>query len=382
MRRSPPRSRGSALGQEDRLRGLRVSPALAGIGPSSRGSPRSRRSLPRARGDRPLRVPFVSAEFESPPRSRGSAHDRARPGHSREVSPALAGIGPRPVRFATSCPRLPRARGDRPGEDCGDLHSCESPPRSRGSARWRPSSGRRAPVSPALAGIGPNPPAWPHLNGSLPRARGDRPRSGFPLRVLGRSPPRSRGSALHMELEFARPAVSPALAGIGPRARRLRSTVPSLPRARGDRPVHSLDLSRRRWSPPRSRGSAARDRSAGGARGVSPALAGIGPWTPASRPTGSRLPRARGDRPHIATVQGFGQLSPPRSRGSARGRQEAAGPEHVSPALAGIGPAPRTARASRPGLPRARGDRPAKATCGVPLNASPPRSRGSAGRLH
>ena len=173
----------------------------------------------------------------SPPRSRGSAHGAPHARSLLDVSPALAGIGPRPVSGRPRSRSLPRARGDRPRAKAERLLADVSPPRSRGSARRRPAPAARLPVSPALAGIGPPTPACGMGEPGLPRARGDRPVPALLAVARTMSPPRSRGSAPHDREGRARGTVSPALAGIGrsrPRGRGLRGR---LPRARGDRPI-------------------------------------------------------------------------------------------------------------------------------------------------
>ena len=156
------------------------------------------------------------AFWMSPPRSRGSAQGRSPEGHGREVSPALAGIGPerRPSGSSRTC--LPRARGDRPDAARLRLHVFPSPPRSRGSAPRRLRAAWANLVSPALAGIGRCLRCLPWRALCLPRARGDRPLTIAKVELEELSPPRSRGSAAVGREVEASEDVSPALAGIGP----------------------------------------------------------------------------------------------------------------------------------------------------------------------
>src|SRR5690606_30685192 len=92
------------------------------------------------------------------------------------------------------------------------------PPHTRGSTLHllgRPSADT---VSPAYAGIDPRA-AWSSLlRGGFPRIRGDRPqklRRNLRVRVF---PPHTRGSTLRPEARHEPSAVSPAYAGIDRRA--------------------------------------------------------------------------------------------------------------------------------------------------------------------
>src|SRR6266540_2264320 len=312
------------------------------------------------------------------PRSRGSARTQRTTAPEQRGFPALAGIGPSTYGRSGKGRWLPRARGDRPAVSPGSIVTFAASPRSRGSAV----AGGLVPVAaagfPALAGIGRRPErGWSRWT-RLPRARGDRPARGEDEEEGGLASPRSRGSA-HGGLTTRVAADGfPALAGIGRTRAGPSSRRGGLPRARGDRP------SSRRWRPstrtasPRSRGSA----PCGSLRPADdagfPALAGIGPPSPSRRPTCSRLPRARGDRPGGAPLRRAGRRASPRSRGSAPRRAGHPLPPPGFPALAGIGLQGAFSFSITGGLPRARGDRPVKDRGPIPKGTASPRSRGSA----
>ena len=89
---SPPRTRGStfcALLQPPRHS---VSPAHAGIDLVQTSGGQEFRSLPRARGDRPVLGHIAWRKGASPPRTRGSTQMLERTPSLKEVSPAHAGI--------------------------------------------------------------------------------------------------------------------------------------------------------------------------------------------------------------------------------------------------------------------------------------------------
>ncbi len=196
------------------------------------------------------------------------------------------------------------------------------------------------------------------MSQSLPRTRGDRPLHRSRFFVGDASPPHTRGSALAVVRLGGPESVSPAHAGIGPGLASSTSVQNCLPRTRGDRPfLHRIEFSHP-WSPPHTRGSAPDGRVGLGSRRVSPAHAGIGLYVPARLQFMYRLPRTRGDRPFFVLAFRAENRSPPHTRGSAArgdGRAEAAS---VSPAHAGIGLRHGYGRLGGFRLPRTRGDRP------------------------
>ena len=192
---------------------------------------------------------------------------------------------------------LPRARGDRPRTHAQNRQGRWSPPRTRGSTPPRRRKTLTDPVSPAHAGIDPVATCKAVLSVSLPRARGDRPlaKAVFALDLV--SPPRTRGSTFEEEQPITPAMVSPAHAGIDPQPDKAGTKRLRLPRARGDRPVVAVVRVEFPASPPRTRGSTRPLHAVRGASGVSPAHAGIDPKAATTTHSGKSLPRARGDRP-------------------------------------------------------------------------------------
>ena len=128
---------------------------------------------------------------------------------------------------------------------------------------------------------------------------------------------------------------------------------------------------------PRTRGSTRGERLCVRSASGFPAHAGIDPchWTSGKRRRW--LPRARGDRP-LCFNMGLSRLeASPRTRGSTwvvlgRRRRFEGFPAH-----AGIDPPAPGARRRTPGLPRARGDRPATRHVLRAVGEASPRTRGS-----
>ena len=373
----PPRSRGSTLPVRHPVIPAHASPALAGIDPSQNASRRRIESFPRARGDRPGRARHFLRCVGLPPRSRGSTVGRDVGDRRQHASPALAGIDPHEMSGTRPRIGFPRARGDRPVAQLYLEGKDALPPRSRGSTRGAVDVAGELAASPALAGIDPprRDPDEP-LRG-FPRARGDRPQGAGAAMARVQLPPRSRGSTRAQGSGVHAVDASPALAGIDLFKVQTDLQLSRFPRARGDRPRDAAPAPGSVWLPPRSRGSTLDDLHVVLLLKASPALAGIDPHRSTRRPTRTRFPRARGDRPADADRRKLQRLLTPRSRGStpARSRKNLKYP--ASPALAGIDPAGRAAVPPASRFPRARGDRPASGNFAGGYEALPPRSRGS-----
>ena len=173
-----------------------------------------------------------------------------------------------------------------------------------------------------------------------------------------------------------RSLVSPARAGMVPKRTRCVTCRSRLPRARGDGPVQRISGSGCSPSPPRARGWSRPWLDDRVMHVVSPARAGMVPLLLGRLREQGRLPRARGDGPGF----GFGMFaltgSPPRARGWSRLAERGADRVHVSPARAGMVPAPRSTAPRSTSLPRARGDGPGTSSVTVSASTSPPRARG------
>ena len=254
---------------------------------------------------------------------------------------------------------------------------CRSPPRMRGSTPGSPHGLADKAVSPAHAGIDPRARVMRERIEGLPRACGDRPLRGRFQAIQRMSPPRMRGSTCEFAWTTAPVNVSPAHAGIDPGLDTAPAPARSLPRACGDRPVQRWALHGTAPSPPRMRGSTWNNHIVSATDPVSPAHAGIDRWRRTSASIAASLPRACGDRPGAAQVALATAQSPPRMRGSTWGAALLSAPILVSPAHAGIDPWYLRPTACGAGLPRACGDRPHRRRIQGVIQSSPPRMRGS-----
>ena len=216
----------------------------------------------------------------------------------------------------------------------------------------------------------------PTASSRIPRARGDGPAHLDAFARLAGDSPRSRGWTQHHHHRPDPDPGFPALAGMDPPRPSPATRCGGIPRARGDGPRF---VTLRHWcetDSPRSRGwTAVRDRRRQAKEGF-PALAGMDPEidSAANRCTG--IPRARGDGPARRRRRELPRRDSPRSRGwtvPVFSNQTDVG---GFPALAGMDPSMRCSHRTWPGIPRARGDGPGLPPCGQPPPKDSPRSRG------
>ena len=234
-----------------------------------------------------------------PPHTRGSTCGPVEPNHRASVSPAYAGIDPRPGRRARGSGGFPRIRGDRPDAGMTMATKKPFPPHTRGSTR-SPTSRRSSPeVSPAYAGIDRDHGASPWSRVGFPRIRGDRPGPWCITMVPRRFPPHTRGSTPRWGASRSRNSVSPAYAGIDLRRAFDLGRLRGFPRIRGDRPYLPLSVEFHDAFPPHTRGSTFLATEKQREIDVSPAYAGIDRGDAACARAVSGFPRIRGDRPRI-----------------------------------------------------------------------------------
>ena len=217
--------------------GTEVSPAHAGMDPSPPHKDYQRQCLPRARGDGPIFLQLQGGAQRSPPRTRGWTQDDGFGLRPRSVSPAHAGMDPTTTPPLALGGRLPRARGDGPATRPSPWPYSASPPRTRGWTHPGFEGADRRYVSPAHAGMDRSSAIRSRSAASLPRARGDGPTVIDQLRAVIKSPPRTRGWTFQRLGLLPDDGVSPAHAGMDPRRGVRREHARRLPRARGDGPL-------------------------------------------------------------------------------------------------------------------------------------------------
>ena len=205
--------------------------------------------LPRPRGDGPSAGSPRSPIERAPPPTRGWTLSTT--GHFRSPygSPAHAGMDPGVLTDFPTAKRLPRPRGDGPGEPGLVRGIFLAPPPTRG---WTPVARLFEGLglgSPAHAGMDPGwccpgPGRW-----WLPRPRGDGPQIGSMLILTLPAPPPTRGWTPERLPDRDLKLGSPAHAGMDRLASTHVSSRNRLPRPRGDGPFLVRKVGAARMAP-------------------------------------------------------------------------------------------------------------------------------------
>ena len=372
----PPRERGWSPTPRSDHHEHRVSPARAGMVPFRASRPSRCRSFPRASGDGPSRRPRLMLCDVFPPRERGWSLDPAAVIGIRLVSPARAGMVPWQAPSGSQHPCFPRASGDGPLTRPRSAASMTFPPRERGWSLRRGQQHRQLRVSPARAGMVPRPSSALTSPARFPRASGDGPViPAIVTRFLG-FPPRERGWSQANRVSACHVQVSPARAGMVPLHPAGARHVLRFPRASGDGP-HFLKVEPpATMFPPRERGWSPAQSPSSTLLPVSPARAGMVPSACRASAAARSFPRASGDGPVGQILDGGFLGFPPRERGWSRVVVAQRVPVAVSPARAGMVLAAGPAFRLRWCFPRASGDGPwFQARCSRSVRF-PPRERG------
>ena len=277
IEQSPPHPRGWSAPGFRRNGRPRVSPAPAGMVRRSPSANGSSASLPRTRGDGPHDIDVNQQFSRSPPHPRGWSRDRGSEPVSGEVSPAPAGMVRRFRKRAAHGTGLPRTRGDGPDTGAVAGRDAKSPPHPRGWSELPAAIPSRSQVSPAPAGMVRTRATSRRRAERLPRTRGDGPLAPARWWRASASPPHPRGWSVLPGLSAAEAMVSPAPAGMVRRWAGADRFHGSLPRTRGDGPRSRPSAPALTRSPPHPRGWSAGGAAVLCGVWVSPAPAGMVP---------------------------------------------------------------------------------------------------------
>ena len=201
------------------------------------------------------------------------------------------------MRPPVSMARLPRTRGDGPPAKVTATAGAPASPHTRGWTREDAGPRREAAGFPAHAGMDPRRASGSTGAGGLPRTRGDGPSIATMRMPRCTASPHTRGWTLRCSPRGPLGRGFPAHAGMDPRARPAAVTGARLPRTRGDGPRLPGRRDHRREASPHTRGWTRHHLVAVHVHLGFPAHAGMDPAGSAETPSGSRLPRTRGDGP-------------------------------------------------------------------------------------
>ena len=317
--------------------------------------------FPRRRGDGPRTWKGRKCASWFPPQARGWTVCRRALGDEEGVSPAGAGMDPSRAGSSADLLRFPRRRGDGPRAQGHRRAGQEFPPQARGWTTPSCGAGPRPPVSPAGAGMDPRPNPPAPSGRCFPRRRGDGPVPRSSRRPRSMFPPQARGWTGGDCFPGIGGVVSPAGAGMDRRCSDRPRRSRRFPRRRGDGPVAVPVDQEVGEFPPQARGWTSAAPGSAVVASVSPAGAGMDPPPAAPAPAAERFPRRRGDGPYPTTVNITAGRFPPQARGWTLAHREPEPARIVSPAGAGMDLRPLVEDAVRKGFPRRRGDGPGQA---------------------
>ena len=372
----PPQARGCTVELLSLLAATRVSPAGAGMHRRWRESSHGYCGFPRRRGDAPSRGLLESLGRPFPPQARGCTSWPRWWRGCVAVSPAGAGMHPGPTTRASRSRRFPRRRGDAPRRPRPPGPARTFPPQARGCTPASQGLGGRLGVSPAGAGMHLPRGRRRERGCCFPRRRGDAPyRRAAAIDAL-RFPPQARGCTPETGRGVRSPEVSPAGAGMHPRAAGSTGARRCFPRRRGDAPRPAAVSRRSRSFPPQARGCTLHRQGQRTQRHVSPAGAGMHPTRATIPPVSSCFPRRRGDAPHTRARREQWWRFPPQARGCTEAHTEALPAPKVSPAGAGMHRVQPFGSRTGGRFPRRRGDAPRHRHHILVVAEFPPQARG------
>ena len=186
--------------------------------PLHSSSPSTPVRLPRTRGDGPGEIVKALRDVKASPHTRGWTRVDGECRPARRGFPAHAGMDPTSTSRSGSRRRLPRTRGDGPRATSTCTRTPPASPHTRG---WTPHRSPRRLSSrgfPAHAGMDPYRHAARTGSSGLPRTRGDGPGPRPGCTSASRASPHTRGWTPHQCQAACAIIGFPAHAGMDPRA--------------------------------------------------------------------------------------------------------------------------------------------------------------------
>ena len=171
-----------------------------------------------------------------------------------------------------------------------------SPPRGRGKVDIDLFGFLCRGITPAWAGKR----SWKHdhvrKHGDHPRVGGEKQLPFHFFCVLGGSPPRGRGKALHLVPSSKQHRITPAWAGKSAAVDAAAAAARDHPRVGGEKTMRFIIASTVSGSPPRGRGKAFQTPCPGWRERITPAWAGKSPDPPTPPTSGGDHPRVGGEK--------------------------------------------------------------------------------------
>ena len=314
--------------------------------------------VPRERGDGPPRAKAAPPVPVCSPRARGWPASESPELADLPVFPASAGMARCAARFPYARKGVPRERGDGPLARAGAISARQCSPRARGWPVELQRGSRRGPVFPASAGMARASEDRAPDSTRVPRERGDGPPTHSRSLTSQACSPRARGWPVEMAEWVATFLVFPASAGMARSATSCHRQRSGVPRERGDGPEQVRVTPKGVACSPRARGWPGNNARFPLIGRVFPASAGMARRQQHGLPGRGGVPRERGDGPARLTRHDAPVACSPRARGWPVVHSIKGFDGNVFPASAGMARINKPKSFIRSGVPRERGDGP------------------------
>ena len=290
---------------------------------------------PRVCGEQLLDNLVYLLTIGSPPRVRGTGKYRKAGRNRMRITPACAGNSD-PEEFADiPMEDHPRVCGEQCPHSVRQLLIVGSPPRVRGTVRYTIYRYHTVRITPACAGNSQRQSDIEDWRRDHPRVCGEQNSFMLPAEIDTGSPPRVRGTVPAPDFIRLRYGITPACAGNSFLKLKRLAQLKDHPRVCGEQLKLIDEGAKPQGSPPRVRGTAALLNGKGFFPGITPACAGNSPFPYhlASQPEDH--PRVCGEQlAHLDPHVGC-LGSPPRVRGTGCQTLRCAYADRITPACAG-----------------------------------------------
>ena len=274
-------------------------PAPAGMDPAAYNPRRGRLGIPRTRGDGPASMSMVRMGGPDSPHPRGWTRAVVGQARGRRGFPAPAGMDPARRLSSTMADGIPRTRGDGPRSLCAIGSLLPDSPHPRGWTHGYRVGDLDLEGFPAPAGMDRYADFTLTLLTRIPRTRGDGPPRRRSRRAAPGDSPHPRGWTRGPEALHLVDGGFPAPAGMDRRHGADDGVLRWIPRTRGDGPRREQADRRPQVDSPHPRGWTRNSPETPGSGDGFPAPAGMDPGSTCPASSSARIPRTRGDGPHM-----------------------------------------------------------------------------------
>ena len=195
---SPPHTRGQVFEHQAVIPVIRITPAHAGTRNSDRVRRTTDKDHPRTRGDKLGIVIAIGVAKGSPPHTRGQGRSHYHFARRDRITPAHAGTSCTQTEQISVMEDHPRTRGDKLLSRALYIAIVGSPPHTRGQERGGATNMVIIRITPAHAGTSKSADVGQYQSKDHPRTRGDKLQSKLQKTRRRGSPPHTRGQGFSL----------------------------------------------------------------------------------------------------------------------------------------------------------------------------------------